>query len=232
MKPDPATSIDAAWLEIIEKTALPKMVDREGAASILSELIGRAVAADTLRRWPVPYNRLGRHVRYRIDELDAFAKRWLAAQPMRKADYLRSRSVVDSDTGCWNWTRGTAAAGYGLAHFERKLYAHRLAYETFIGPIPDGLSVCHHCDNPGCVNPDHLFAGSQADNLADMIGKGRQIIPRGEAKKNSKLTESAVAAIRAAPRRRGALDELAARYGVTKPVIWAVRARRTWRHCP
>lgn len=76
--------------------------------------------------------------------------------------------------GCWPWTRGVNSAGYGKLKFRcRWHYAHRVSYAIHHGPIPSGLCVMHKCDNPICVNPKHLKAGTIADNNRDMYAKGR-----------------------------------------------------------
>jgi hypothetical protein len=76
--------------------------------------------------------------------------------------------------GCWPWIGHRIRKGYGIHWaFNRKTVAHRRAYELTYGSIPDGLFVCHHCDNPPCCNPDHLFVGTNSDNMQDCIRKGR-----------------------------------------------------------
>ena len=79
-----------------------------------------------------------------------------------------------TDTGCAEWTRSTTTKGYGCIQFKERLaLTHRVAWELTNGPIPEGLCVCHRCDNPPCCNPEHLFLGTYADNIHDMIAKGR-----------------------------------------------------------
>lgn len=81
---------------------------------------------------------------------------------------------VRSQDECWLWTGGKDEKGYGRIHFmTEKIKAHRIAYEMGHGPIEEGLVICHKCDNPSCVNPGHLFAGTQGDNARDMSSKGR-----------------------------------------------------------
>ncbi len=78
--------------------------------------------------------------------------------------------VVDEEAGCWVWNRGRSGGGYGRY---RGKPAHRAVWILFHGPIPDGLFICHHCDNPPCVKPEHLFLGTPGDNMQDCIDKGR-----------------------------------------------------------
>ncbi len=140
-----------------------------------------------------------------------------------------------TESGCWPWTGGRDKDGYGVirANGSRSCSrSHRVAWEMANGPIPPGLMVCHHCDNPPCVNPAHLFIGTCADNHADRDAKGRGRVPRGEAQHCAKLTESAVLEIRAAFARGQRQDLLAKEHGVTDGAIWAIVHRRTWKHVP
>lgn len=87
----------------------------------------------------------------------------------------------EPNTGCWLWTGATAGNGYGKLGLDgRTVYAHRTFYESVVGAIPAGLKVCHRCDTPSCVNPDHLFVATQAANLADARAKGRTRYPRAD----------------------------------------------------
>ncbi len=85
-----------------------------------------------------------------------------------------SKFDVDAESGCWVWNAATDRKGYGrLKRGRHHVFAHRYAWEYAYGSIPDGLFVCHHCDNPPCVNVAHLFLGTNADNVLDMKRKGR-----------------------------------------------------------
>lgn len=145
-------------------------------------------------------------------------------------------------SACWPWQAGTAHKGYGHARWPnaegriQDTNAQRVAWLLTNGPIPEGVFVLHRCDNPPCCNPAHLFLGTNADNVQDMIAKGRgglQARPeraaRGERVSVSKLTEAQVLEIRAlyaAGVRRG----LARRFGVHRHSITNIVNGKTWRH--
>lgn len=138
---------------------------------------------------------------------------------------------------CWVWTGATSGkGGYGkLTYLKRVQFAHRLAYIFTHGSIPAGMDVLHHCDNPPCCNPDHLFLGTARENVRDAIAKGRMHHKyphpgaRGEASPHAKLTWQDVKEIRAYPRYRGALADLSRRYGLTHSTIAAILHGKTWK---
>lgn len=91
---------------------------------------------------------------------------------------LMARAQIDHITGCWLWTGSKNGRGYGSIYLDgKRVGAHVASWILFKGPIPDGMNVCHHCDNPPCINPHHEFLGSQSDNLKDAVKKGRVIPP-------------------------------------------------------
>lgn len=91
-------------------------------------------------------------------------------------DWLIENAIPEPNTGCWLWTRYFNNSGYGIFSFKHKTFsAHRVSYECFRGKIPEGMCVCHKCDTPTCINPDHLWLGDIKDNTLDMCRKGRYI---------------------------------------------------------
>ena len=122
-------------------------------------------------------------------------------------------------TPCWEWSGLTDRAGYGrVFDGQRVAAAHRVAYATWVGPLADGVHVLHQCDNPPCINPDHLHTGDDAANMAEMVARKRS--DNGERRWSSKLTDQDVADIRAAyTGERGQQARLAERYGVASSWI-------------
>jgi hypothetical protein len=147
-------------------------------------------------------------------------------RPIAERLLANSRVVA---LGCFEWMGDRTGKGYGRLQIDGTKYlAHRLSYETFRGPVPKGMLVCHHCDNRSCVNPCHLFVGSNADNMADMVAKGRQNKCKGESNGRAKLDEPTVLAIR---RENGATNkQIAERYGATVHQVNDIRSGRTWKH--
>jgi hypothetical protein len=136
----------------------------------------------------------------------------------------------DAASGCWLWHGLVRPDGYGDAHFEKKRQrAHRVAWKLFRGEIGPGLVVCHKCDVRACVNPEHLFLGTIADNVEDMNEKGR--CPRGENHGSAKLTADQVIRIKAMlAEDRLYIIEIALEFGVSPTAIHAIKSGRTWRH--
>ena len=141
---------------------------------------------------------------------------------------LLAKIDICSEAGCWNWTASKSSGRYGKLEISgATLSAHRASYEVYRGPIPEGLFVCHRCDNPACINPDHLFLGTHADNMADKVKKGRHRTPRGSEVVTSKLTEADVLAIRASRVSNGCVAE---QYGVDRSLISLIRTGKRWAH--
>jgi len=152
----------------------------------------------------------------------------------RPARSLYSRFIrkvlLDCEANCWEWTGGKAGIGYGTIHQDGRgtVRAHRVSFELFNGPIPDGLCVLHRCDNPGCVNPTHLFLGDHQDNMADRDAKERTL--RGRKHPRAKLTESDVRTIHQRLADGYTQNEIAESLGVTQAQISHISRGHQWSH--
>jgi len=137
-----------------------------------------------------------------------------------------------ADNGCWEWNGRVHRLGYGEIDFAgHSLKAHRAFYETFVGPIPEGLFVCHSCDNRKCVNyAEHLWLGDAYANMQDMAAKGRGGLSRGEKSGTAKMTDSTVTTLRADRVAGDSLKVLAERYGIAQSTVSSIVRRRTWTH--
>lgn len=153
------------------------------------------------------------------------------------ADMRRFMKYVRVSPDCWEWV-GAKSGGYGSFGVEKRiLRAHRFMWAAVNGAIPAGMCICHRCDNPACVNPGHLFLGTNHDNVMDRVAKGRSVVSEafvrtsapGERNRHAKLTEADVLRIRSL-RGSHSTRQLMAMYGVTKTAINKIVNRTAWRH--
>ena len=141
----------------------------------------------------------------------------------------RKVAVMKPKTPCVEHVGTKVKGGYGRVYYDGRMQlAHRVAWQKANGPIPEGFVVCHRCDNPPCINADHLFVGTQTDNMADMAKKGRGKNARGEKHYITTLSERDVECIREFPKYYGYAKVLSQQYGVTTTTIRNIRAGRTW----
>lgn len=149
---------------------------------------------------------------------------------MQSALIERFWSKVKKTDACWLWQRQLNNKGYGCFSVHGRLcYAHRFSWSLANGPIPQGMKVLHRCDTPACVNPDHLWIGTQRDNMQDCKQKGRVSKTRGIAHSRARLTEADVYAIRTDSRSLAAIGRT---YGITRGAVNNIKRRRIWKHLP
>lgn len=144
------------------------------------------------------------------------------------------------DDECWEWNgqrqnphkgKNNDWGNYGLFYYKDKTRkAHQVSYELAHGEIPDGMFVLHKCDNPPCVNPNHLFLGTTTDNMKDMVSKGRNVCRIGSENQNSKLTNEKVVEIRKLIASKVPLRRIAKMFGVSDCPIRLIAKGITWRH--
>ena len=133
--------------------------------------------------------------------------------------------------GCWIWEAYCIPIGYGSFGLGRRtmMLAHRAAWILYRGPIPAGMNVLHKCDVRSCVNPDHLFLGTQSENVRDMFSKGRDNRAKGERQGSAKLTASQAAGILSDARNN---REIADNLGITRDHVADIKRGRAWKHLP
>lgn len=139
-------------------------------------------------------------------------------------DIARFWKYIDKSKGeseCWEWVGAKLRTGYGTLGVQGKTrLTHRMMWELTNGPIPEGIFICHHCDNPRCCNPKHLFAGTQLENIRDMIRKGRESTHFGETSVSAKLTTKQVIEIRETYAQGEITQkELAKKYGIVGSTV-------------
>lgn len=146
---------------------------------------------------------------------------------------IRFWEKVDKSGDCWTWTARTDAYGYGAIKVDGKsTLAHRYSWLINVGYLPDDKLVCHHCDNPPCVNPKHLFLGTHKDNYDDMRSKGREkkASPAGEINPMSRLTDGDVRVIRSLVE-QGLTQIMVSKFlAVPATTVHNVCSRKTWKH--
>ena len=141
---------------------------------------------------------------------------------------------INKTDNCWLWVGGKNKAGYGTFHLGKgKQAAHRVSYQLHIGPIPESdeyhkTSVCHKCDNPSCVNPDHLFLGSHSDNMKDMVKKERNIgYKSGGENINSSITDEIAKEIKYG---NFSYSKRPKHIDIGKSAFYSIRRGETWKH--
>lgn len=146
---------------------------------------------------------------------------------IRRLSIFNKKIMPVSESGCWLWLGVLHKTGYGIYNGKS---VHRFAYVLYKGEIPNGLFVCHSCDVRSCLNPDHLFLGTNQDNMNDMKRKGRAPNNRGSNNPTSKLTEDKVRLIKYYLKKGNTCKKIAVQFSVKASTIKAISSGKNWRH--
>lgn len=222
-----------------EKHRLSKLTNAQAEEIRLSQLSHRELA----KIYGVDSHSIGRIKRGEGYRITPKPKRIFTEDEykVQSIALIERMSIPEPNSGCWLWLGACRKSGYGVfRRLGKFIYAHRESYRVFVGEIQNGLMICHHCDNPFCVNPKHLFAGSAADNVADAMKKGRmssgskhsEVCHRMIGEKNpiSKLSNSQVEEIKKALSQSEAVSWIARKYGVSRATIYWIKNGTLWKH--
>jgi hypothetical protein len=164
----------------------------------------------------------------------------MAGKPKPAVERFERNYIPEPNSGCWLWAGSISPNGYGqfrISAKEKPMGAHRASWVLAYGAVPNGLCVCHKCDERTCVNPDHLFVGTYKENMQDAAAKGRmnwksgrsQNLPKGEKHHSAKLVSDQVMAIKSST---ASGVELAKTYGVSTITISRIKRGIIWGHIP
>lgn len=149
---------------------------------------------------------------------------------MPMSEKIMMKITLDPGSGCWLWEEHLDKRGYGkVRNGAEKLFAHRASYSAFVGKIPDHLFVCHKCDTPACVRPEHLFLGTPADNMADMVAKKRSARGFKEGWYSRKANRFRIEDVRYIKSSNLRICELARYFEVSETAIDDILRGRTWK---
>jgi len=157
---------------------------------------------------------------------------WIAIHEKDRIKEKLFSQYTKDENGCWNWNGMKDDRGYGIIKFAHNAWrTHRVSAHVSWGfDLNSSLKICHKCDNRSCINPSHLFEGTQADNVHDMYEKKRSNPVHGEKVNTAKLTENDVRKIRILIENGGSVIQLAKSFGVARQTIWQICKRKIWKH--
>lgn len=152
--------------------------------------------------------------------------------PPKKTPIERFFEKVEKTSSCWLWKAHKNQKGYGMFHYKKDMSAHKFSYLLHKGDVPKTMFVCHKCDTPSCVNPEHLWLGTNKENVQDSKDKGRNIRPtaRGSLNHNSKLDETSVREIKNLLKEGMNKKEISRRFKISYPTILNIWNNKIWKH--
>ena len=206
-----------------------KALELEGQAFSKLTVLGRAVNSKAGKaRWECKCSCGSKSVVVGSSLINGTIKNCGCRHGLKLAELLKSR-IIKNKNDCWIWQGFIKNDGYGtIKHESNQWLAHRLSYTIFKGEIPEDMCVCHKCDTPSCINPDHLFLGTNADNSNDMRNKDRQA--KGNSIGVSKLTEDNVIEIKKRIQNNEDCASIGRAFNVHRNSILSIKHNKTWKH--